>query len=191
MAVFTWKQAFAPLPSRRCPCSTTRGFGIIKQKQRSSSSKTACGMYPIIWLPIQKLTIGHVFLSEALFWPEWRVNLKGCDVAKILSGRACSHKENRRDSTKARRANPSYWCSSSVKHGVDLSAEVLLCFFPHSFMFCSFFIPIREIRGLITSNHMGWYGWGTMGMGSHEAVRAMSYLCTRNQEEKKIRILGR
>ena len=55
-------------------------------------------------------------------------------------------------------------------------------------------IPIREIceiRGLITSNHMGWYGCGTMGMGSHEAGCAVSYLCTRNQEEKKIRILER
>ena len=112
MAVFTWKQAFAPLPSRRSPCSTTRGFGIIKQKHHSlrslKNSLRTVSDYLITYL-IQKLARGHVFLSEALFWPEWRVNLKGCDVAKILSGRACSHKENRRDSTKARRANPSYW----------------------------------------------------------------------------------
>ena len=49
---------------------------------------------------------------------------------------------------------------------------------------------IREIRGLITSNHMEWYGCGTLRMHAHNSGPAMSYLCTRNQEENKMPIFG-
>ena len=49
----------------------------------------------------------------------------------------------------------------------------------------------RDVHAPNTWKHMGCYGCGPDGMRGHDSGRAMSYLCTRNPMEKKMRFSGK